>query len=77
MDTFLFPNTTKYANGAGTYLIATAFIEDGVQIFNVTDPNNIVIPGTNTTKAAAGFANLDGASDVATWDQVVVLRTQL
>ena len=59
MDTFTMTNATKHANMSTTYLIATAFVEDGVQVFNVTDPF-LPIPGTNTTKAAAGFGNVSG-----------------
>ncbi len=66
IDTFTYPNATQSTTADQTYIIAAAFVDDGVQIINVADPFNPV-PGTNTTKAASGFANLESATDVATW----------
>ena len=49
-----------------TYGIATASVEDGIQIFSLRDPYN-PIPYANATTANAGFELLDGAFDVATF----------
>ena len=52
--------------GTVPYGIAAAQVEDGIQIFSLRDPFQ-VIPYSNATKATSGFELLDGASDVATW----------
>ena len=65
IDTFTLANSTLSSTDQ-TYLIATAFVEDGLQVIRVTNPF-VPHPGTNVTKAATGFANLESATDVATW----------
>ena len=66
-----------FVDGTRTYAIVAANIDDGVQVFDVTDSTGFFPAGTtagdgaantgNATKAATGFELLDGAFDVATF----------
>ena len=60
---------TTVTIGPDTYALVTAYLDDGVQIINITDPAN-PIPAASfddgTTVAGKTFDKLDGASSIAT-----------
>jgi hypothetical protein len=52
--------------GASTYAIVASYVDDGVQIIDISDPANIVATDAETD-GANGFTELDGAFGVATF----------
>ena len=51
--------------GGNTYALVAAFIDDGIQIINITDPAN-PSPTASVTDGVGGFGGLDGATSVDT-----------
>ena len=52
--------------GASTYAIVASYVDNGVQIIDISDPTNIVAKDAETDDAN-GFTTLEGASDVDTF----------
>ena len=52
--------------GFSTYAIITGFVDDGVQIIDVSDPTDIVAVDAQTD-GVNGFTELEGAVDVETF----------
>ena len=52
--------------GGSTYAIVASYIDNGVQIIDISDPTNIVARDAETD-GANGFTQLDGANDVDTF----------
>ena len=56
---------TTFESGGRTYAAVAAFIDDGVQILDVTDPSGITAAGSITN---GDSLNLDGAQGIATFE---------
>jgi len=66
-DGFFAPyDVDTFTIGSSTYAIVTGNVFDGVQMFDISDPTNIVATDTETD-GANGFDELDGAIDVDTF----------
>jgi hypothetical protein len=53
--------------GSGTYAIVASYVDDGVQIIDISDPENIVAKDAQDDGDSGGFDQLDGAEDVTTF----------
>ena len=56
-----------FDSGANTYAIVTSYVDDGVQIIDITDPGNPTASGA-AADGANGFTHLNGARGVAVFD---------
>ena len=54
--------------GSSTYAIVTGFVDDGVQIIDISDPTDIVAKDAQDDGDAGGFDELNGAREVKTFE---------